>query len=111
MALKKSNLAKELEAALNSSLPGGDDFNKEKEIRKKNKKIAKAMADAIDKFVKSASVDVKGIKMLPGVQVATNPGQPVVAPGSGATTGPGTGQTTSPANLDPSSGIDCAKVY
>ena len=116
MALKKSSLAKELEAALNSSLPGGDDFNKEKEIRKKNKKIAKMMADAINKFVKSASIDFKGWKMQPGVRVVSNPGQPVVnAPpiggGAGATSGPGTGQTAAHAKLIPPTGKKSGKVY
>ena len=110
MALNKSSLAKGLESALNMDLPK-DDFEKESGIRKKNKKIAKAMANAIDKFVKSASVDVKGIQMLPGTQCITNPGQPVVAPGGGATTGPGTGMTSAPAKQMPPSGINCCKVY
>mgnify|MGYP001199276950 CR=1 FL=1 len=111
MAVDKSKLAKDLEDALNSSLPGGDDFEKEDAIKKKNKKIAKMMAAAIDKFVKSASVDVSGLETLPGTQVTTNPGQPVVAPGAGATTGPGTGMTSGPGKENPASGIDCCKVY
>ena len=111
MAVDKSKLAKDLEAALNSSLPGGDDFEKEDEIKKKNKKIAKMMADSIDKFLKSASVDVSGLETLPGTQVTTNPGQPVVTPGAGATTGPGTGMTSGPGKENPASGIDCCKVY
>tara|TARA_B100000945_G_C19954496_1_gene400106 strand:+ start:47 stop:382 length:336 start_codon:yes stop_codon:yes gene_type:complete len=111
MAVNKSSLASDLEKALNSSLPGGDDFEKEADIKKKNKKIAKMMADAIDKFVKSASVDVSGLETLPGTQVTTNPGQPVVAPGAGATTGPGTGMTSGPGKENPASGIDCCKVY
>jgi hypothetical protein len=111
MAVDKSKLAKDLEAALNSSLPGGDDFPDDADIRKKNKKIAGMMATAIDKFVKSASVDVSGLETLPGTQVMTNPGQPVVAPGGGATTGPGTGMTSGPGKENPATGIDCCKVY
>jgi hypothetical protein len=107
--LKKSALAKDLEAVLNQDLP--TDLNEAAKIKKKNKKIAKGMADAIDKFVKSASVDVSGLEMLPGTQVTTNPGQPVVAPGGGATTGPGTGMVSAPAKENPASGIDCCKVY
>ena len=107
--LKKSALAKDLESVLNQDLP--TDLEKAEKIKKKNKKIAKGMADAIDKFVKSASVDVKGLQMLPGTQVTTNPGQPVVAPGGGATTGPGTGMVSAPAKENPATGIDCCKVY
>ena len=107
--LKKSALAKDLEAVLNQDLP--TDLNEAAKIKKKNKKIAKGMADAIDKFVKSASVDVSGLEMLPGTQVTTNPGQPVVAPGGGATTGPGTGMVSAPAKENPATGIDCCKVY
>ena len=109
MALKKSALAKDLEAVLNQDLP--TDLDEIAKKKKKNKKMAKGMADAIDKFVKSASVDVKGLEMLPGTQVTTNPGQPVVAPGGGATTGPGTGMTSAPAKENPATGIDCCKVY
>tara|TARA_B100000287_G_C20579842_1_gene759908 strand:- start:5 stop:334 length:330 start_codon:yes stop_codon:yes gene_type:complete len=109
MALNKSSLAKDLESVFNQDLP--TDLNEIKKVKSTNKKKAKNMADAIDKFVKSASVDVKGLEMLPGTQCMTNPGQPVVAPGSGATTGPGTGMTTAPAKLNPATGIDCAKVY
>ena len=107
--LNKSSLAKELESVLNQDLPS--DLQKAAKIKKKNKKIAKGFANAIDKFVKSASVDVKGLQMLPGTQCVTNPGQPVVAPGGGSTTGPGTGMTSAPAKLNPATGIDCAKVY
>ena len=114
--LNKSNLSKELEQVLNMQLPGGDDFNKEKEIKKKNKKVAKSFANAIDKFVKSASIDFKGWKMQPGVRVATNPGQPVVnAPpiggGAGATSGPGTGQTVAHAKMISPTGKKSGKVY
>ncbi len=109
MALNKSSLAKELESVLNQDLP--TDLQKAAKIKKKNKKIAKGMANAIDKFVKSASVDVSGLEMLPGTQCVTNPGQPVVAPGGGSTTGPGTGMTSAPAKENPASGIDCCKVY
>ena len=109
MALNKSVLAKGLEAALNQDLPS--DLDEIAKKKKKNKKIAKGMADAIDSFVKSASVDVKGLQMLPGTSTMSNPGQPVVAPGSGATTGPGTGMTTAPGKLNPATSIDCAKVY
>jgi hypothetical protein len=107
--LNKSNLAKELESVLNQDLP--TDLNLAKKIKDKNKRTAKGMANAIEKFVKSASVDVKGLEMLPGTQCITNPGQPVVAPGGGATTGPGTGMTSAPAKLNPATGIDCCKVY
>ena len=109
MALNKSSLAKDLESVFNQDLP--TDLNEIKKVKSTNKKKAKNMADAIDKFVKSASVDVKGLEMLPGTQCMTNPGQPVVAPGSGATTGPGTGMTSAPAKENPATGIDCCKVY
>ena len=107
--LKKSALAKDLEKVLNQDLPS--DIHEAAKIKKKNKKEGKGMADAIDKFVKSASIDIKGIQMLPGTQVTTNPGQPVVAPGGGATTGPGTGMVSAPAKENPATGIDCCKVY
>ncbi len=114
MALKKSSLAKELEQVLNQDLPS--DLHEASKIKKKNKKEGKGMADAIDKFVKSASVDIKGIEMLPGTQVMTNPGQPVanappIAGGAGATSGPGTAMTNAPAKMNPGTGIDCGKVY
>ena len=50
--LNKNNLKKELEQVLNMQLPGGDDFHKEAEIKKKNKKVATGLSDAINKFVK-----------------------------------------------------------
>ena len=114
MALKKSGLAKELEAVLNQDLP--TDLEKADKIKKKNKKQGKGMADAIDKFVKSASIDIKGIEMLPGTQIMMNPGQPVantppIAGGVGATSGPGTAMTSAPAKMNPGTGIDCGKVY
>ena len=108
--LNKSSLARDLEKILNSSLPK-DKMNKDSDIKKKNKKQAKGIADAIDKYLKGASVDVKGLQTLPGTQIVTNPGQPVVAPGGGATTGPGTGMTSAPGKLKPATGIDCAKIY
>ena len=54
--------------------------------------------------------------MLPGTQVMSNPGQPVVnappiAGGAGATSGPGTGMVSAPAKENPATGIDCCKVY
>tara|TARA_B100000131_G_C17851095_1_gene505966 strand:- start:322 stop:666 length:345 start_codon:yes stop_codon:yes gene_type:complete len=114
MALKKSALAKDIEAVLNQDLP--TDIGEKEKIKKKNKRDGKGYADAIDKFLKSASIDIKGIEMLPGTQVMTNPGQPVanappIAGGAGATSGPGTGMTNQPAKMNPATGIDCGKVY
>ena len=114
--LNKSSLASDLEKAYNSSLPGGDDFENEDKIKKKNKKQAKMEADAIDKFLKSASIDISGIEFLPGTQVQTLPGQPVVnappiAGGAGATAGRGTAMTSAPDKMNPATGIDCGKVY
>ena len=51
MPLNKSALASGIEKAYNSVLPGGDDFNKDADIKKKNKKLGKMMADGIDKFL------------------------------------------------------------
>jgi|TARA_B100000287_G_scaffold355178_1_gene345715 hypothetical protein len=112
--LNKSVLAKQLESVLNQDLPS--DLNEIKKIKKNNKKKAKMIADSVDKFVKSASIDVKGIQTLPGTKVTLNPGQPVVnappiAGGAGATSGPGTGLTNSPAKMNPGTGINCGKVY
>ncbi len=114
--LDKSKLAKDIEDAYNSVLPGGDDFNEEDKIKKKNKKLGKMMANGIDKFLKSASIDISGIEFLPGTQVTTLPGQPVtnappIAGGAGATSGPGTAMTSAPCKMNPSTGIDCGKVY
>jgi hypothetical protein len=114
--LDKSKLAKGIEDAYNSTLPGGDDFNKDADIKKKNKKIGKMMSDGIDDFLKSASVDISGIEFLPGTQVQTLPGQPVVnappiAGGVGATSGPGQAMTSAPCKQNPPTGIDCGKVY
>ena len=74
------------------------------------------MANALDKFVKSASIDIKKIQMLPGTQLVTLPGQPVVnappiAGGAVATSGPGQAKTSAPASMMPPSGIKCGKVY
>ena len=112
--LKKSVLAKQLEAVLNQDLPS--DLNEIKKIKKNNKKKAKMIADAVDRFVKSASVDVKKIQTLPGTTVTLNPGQPVVnappiAGGAGATSAPGTGLTNAPAKMNPATGINCGTVY
>jgi len=112
--LNKNSLAKELESVLNQDLP--TDLNEVKKIKSKNKKEAKGFANAIDKFVKSASIDVKGIQMLPGTSITTLPGQPVVnappiAGGAGATSGPGQAKTSAPAKQMPPSGIKCGKVY
>ena len=113
--LNKSALAKDLEDVLNEPLPA-DDMNKDSAIRKKNKATAKAMANAIDKYVKGGSIDVKGLQWLPGTQVQTLPGQPVVnAPpiggGAGATSGPGQALTSAPDKMIPPTGINCGKVY
>ena len=112
--LNKSSLAKELESVLNQDLP--TDLNKVKKVKSTNKKKAKKMADALDKFVKSASIDIKKIQMLPGTNIMTLPGQPVVnappiAGGAGATSGPGQAKTSAPAKMMPPSGIKCGKVY
>ena len=114
MALKKSALAKELELVLNQGIPS--DLNEVKKIKSWNKKRGKGFADAIDSFLKSASIDISVIEMLPGTQVTSNPGQPVVnappiAGGVGATSGPGTGMTSAPSKMNPGTGIDCGKVY
>ena len=114
MALNKSSLAKDLESVFNQDLP--TDLNEIKKVKSTNKKKAKNMADAIDKFVKSASVDVKKIQMLPGTQITTLPGQPVVnappiAGGVGATSGPGQAKTSAPAKQILPTGINCGKVY
>jgi hypothetical protein len=114
MSLNKSNLAKELESVLNQDIP--TDLNEVKKIKNKNKRTAKGMSDAIDRFLKSASVDIKGIQMLPGTQVQTLPGQPVVnappiAGGAGVTSGPGQAVTSAPAKQIPPTGLQSGKVY
>ena len=116
MPLDKPGLASGIEKAYNSVLPGGDDFNEEDKIKKKNKKLGKMMADGIDKFVKGASIDISGLEWLPGTQIQTLPGQPVVnappiAGGVGATAGPGQAITTAADKMIPPTGIDCGKVY
>ena len=114
MALNKSSLAKELESVLNQDIP--TDLNGVKKIKSTNKKKAKGMASAIEKFVKSASIDIKKIQMLPGTQITTLPGQPVVnappiAGGAGATSGPGQAKVSAPAKQIPPTGINSGKVY
>ncbi len=114
MALNKSSLAKELESVLNQDIP--TDLNEVKKIKSTNKKKAKGMANAINKFLKGASIDIKKIQMLPGTQVMTLPGQPVVnappiAGGAGATSGPGQAKTSAPAKQIPPTGINSGKVY
>ena len=108
--LNKSSLAKDLEKLLNDQVPNKD-VEKLKEIEKRNKKLAKGIADAVDKYIKKASSDIIKIQMLPGTTLMVNPGQPVVAWGSGASSGPGTGMTNSPAKLNPATGIKCGKIY
>jgi 1,6-anhydro-N-acetylmuramate kinase len=108
--LNKTNLAKDLEKLLNDQVPNKD-VEKLKDIEKRNKVLAKGIADAVDKYIKQASIDVKKIQMLPGTMCIINPGQPVVAWGSGASAGPGTGQTSAPASLNPATGINCGKIY
>jgi hypothetical protein len=107
--LNKSNLAKDIEAVLNEPLK--DDLFADGDIKKQNKKMAKGIADAIDVYIKEASVDVSGIQMLPGTAVTTMPGQAVASAFPGSTVSPGTGNTSSPADLNPATGIDCCKVY
>ena len=51
MALNKSSLAKNLESVLNQDLP--TDLNEVKKVKSTNKKKAKGIANALDKFVKS----------------------------------------------------------
>ena len=113
--LDKSALARDLEAVLNEPLPA-DDMNKDSAIRKKNKATAKAMANAIDKYVKGGSIDIKGLQWLPGTQVQTLPGQsvanaPPIAGGVGATAAPGQAITSAPDKMIPPTGINCGKVY
>lgn len=108
--LNKMNLANDLEKLLNDQVPDKD-VEKLKEIEKRNKKLAKGIANAIDKYIKQAAIDINNLKMLPGTMIVTNPGQPVTAWGGGATVGPGTAQTTAPATQDPVSGIKCGKIY
>jgi len=114
MALNKSSLTKGLESAYNQDIPS--DLNLVAKIKKKNKQKAKKMADSINKFVKSASIDIKGLQMLPGTQVMTLPGQavvnaPPIAGGAGATSAPGQAKTSAPAKQIPPTGINCGKVY
>ena len=108
--LNKRSLATDIEKVLNDQVPDKD-VEKLKEIEKRNKKLAKGISDAVDKYIKQASIDIKNIQMLPGTMVMVNPGQPVVAMGSGATVGPGTAQTNAPAQLNPTTGIQCGKIY
>ena len=108
--LNKKGLAADIEKILNDQVPDKD-VEKLKEIEKRNKKLAKGISDAIDKYIKQASIDIANIQMLPGTMVMVNPGQPVVAMGSGATVGPGTAQTNAPATLNPATGIQCGKIY
>ena len=108
--LNKNSLAQEIEKVLNDQVPDRD-VEQLKAIEKRNKKIAKGISSAIDKYIKTASIDVKNIQMLPGTMIMVNPGQPVVAMGSGATVGPGTAQTNAPATLNPATGIQCGKIY
>ena len=108
--LNKRSLAADIEKVLNDQVPDKD-VEKLKEIEKRNKKLAKGISDAVDKYIKQASIDIKNIQMLPGTMVMVNPGQPVVAMGGGATTGPGTAQTNAPATLNPATGIQCGKIY
>jgi len=107
--LNKSNLAKDIETVLNEPLK--DDLFADGDIKQQNKKMAKGIADAIDKYIKEASVDVSGIQMLPGTSVTTMPGQVVASVYPGTTVSPGTGTTSAPATLNPVTGIDCCKVY
>ena len=108
--LNKRSLAADIEKVLNDQVPDKD-VEKLKEIEKRNKKLAKGISDAVDKYIKQASIDIKNIQMLPGTMVMVNPGQPVVAMGSGATVGPGTAQTNATATLNPTTGIQCGKIY
>ena len=108
--LNKRSLAADIEKVLNDQVPDKD-VEKLKEIEKRNKKLAKGISDAVDKYIKQASIDIKNIQMLPGTLVVTNPGQAVVAYGGGATTSPGTAQTSAPAQLNPTTGIQCGKIY
>ena len=108
--LNKRSLAADIEKVLNDQVPDKD-VEKLKEIEKRNKKLAKGISDAVDKYIKQASIDIKNIQMLPGTLVVTNPGQPVVAMGSGATVGPGTAQTNAPTQLNQATGIQCGKIY
>ena len=107
--LNKSNLAKDIEAVLNEPLK--DDLFSDSDIRKQNKKTAKGIADAVDKYIKEASVDVSGIQMLPGTSLTVMPGIAVASAFPGSTVSPGSGMTSAPAELNPVSGIDCCKVY
>jgi hypothetical protein len=111
--LNKNNLAKDIENVLNEPLKkdGQDDLHANSDIKKQNKKMAKGIADAIDKYIKEASVDVSGIQMLPGTAVTTMPGQAVASAYPGTTASPGTGNTSAAAELNPATGIDCCKVY
>ncbi len=108
--LNKRSLQADIEKVLNDQVPDKD-VEKLKEIEKRNKKLAKGISDAVDKYIKQASIDIANIQMLPGTMVMVNPGQPVVAMGSGATVGPGTAQTNAPATLNPATGIQCGKIY
>ncbi len=108
--LNKLSLAKDIEKLLNDQVPNRD-VEKMGEIEKKNKALAKGIADAVDKYIKQASIDIKNIQILPGQMVITNPGQAVVAWGSGTSASPGTAQTSAPGKLNPATGIACGKIY
>ena len=111
MALNKGNLAKDIEAVLNSVLPPVA-MEKDSGIKKQNKKIGKGIADAVDKYIKEASVDISGIQMLPGTQIMVNPGIATAgSPAAQTSVSPGSGMTTAPAELNPGTAIDCCKVY
>ena len=112
--LNKNNLAKDIENVSNEPLKkdGQDDLHANSDIKKQNKKMAKGIADAIDKYIKEASVDISGIQMLPGTAITVMPGIPITNGfGPGASVGPVTGNTSTPAELNPATGIDCCKVY
>ena len=91
-------------------------MNEDSDISKKNKATAKGIADAVDKYVKGGSIDISKLEWLPGTMVQTLPGQPVAnspppSPGVGATSGPGNAMTAAPCKQNPSTGINCGKVY
>ena len=81
MSLKKESLSKKLMAAEKSSLSGKLEKNEEKKLKEK----CDLIAQAIDDYIKSATIL---IDVYPGIPVAT--GGTAVAQ-TGATTGPGQG--------------------
>jgi len=79
MALVKEQLQADIKAALASQIPPLNDAKVKAAIDDSHTKLAKNLADAIDRYIRTATVNV-----APGIPVATTGG-------AGATAGPGSG--------------------